>query len=82
MPEDGLFPTLIQWPGALNEDGPAPNMADLGCTLETLTLFQKGSEHLRAALKSIGADGLADVEDGRPRLEARIVCPNGLVTLD
>ncbi len=82
MPEDGLFPTLIQWPGALKEDGPAPNMANLGCTLETLTLFQSGPARLRAALNSVGAERLAEVEDGPSRLEARIACPKGLVTLD
>ncbi len=82
MPEHGLFPTLIQWPEDLNEKGPAPNMADLGCTLAKLTVYQPEPDRMRNGLKSIGADTLADVEEGTPRLEALVDCPRGRVTLD
>ena len=82
MPEDGLFPTLIQWPGSLNDHGPAPNMADLGCTLKKLTVFHRQPAVMRTSLQSIGAEDLANVAEGLPHLEAQIDCPKGIVTLD
>ena len=82
MPEGGLFPTLIQWPGSLNDHGPARNMADLGCTLKKLTVFHRQPTGLRTALQSIDAEDLADIAEGSPHLEAHIDCPNGIVTLD
>ena len=82
LPEGGLFPTLIQWPGALNARGPAPNMADTGCTLQGLTIRHPDLARMRAALESIGAAELADVTEGSPHLEAAIDCPKGVVTLD
>ncbi|MDA7949056.1 MAG: VOC family protein [Hyphomicrobiaceae bacterium] len=82
MPDGGLFPTLIQWPGALNAHGPAPNMVDLGCRLDQLIVFHPQPTQMRAALESIGAADLADVAEGSPHVEAVINCPKGAVTLD
>lgn len=81
MPEGGLFPTLIQWPGKLNEHGPAPKMADLGCSLSKLTVYSPEPSRLSQALQSIGAAGLVEVATGSPTLVAVIDCPKGLVTL-
>ena len=82
MPENGLIPTLIQWPDPLNAHGPAPNMAEMGCTLGKLTVSHPEPDRMRAALKSMGAEHLADVIKGTPYLEATIDCPKGIVTLD
>ena len=82
MPEGGLFPTLIQWPDALNKHGPAPNMGDMGCTLNKLTVRLPEPARMHAALESICAAGLAEISEGAPHLEAAIDCPKGTVTLD
>ena len=81
MPEGGLFPTLIEWPGKLNEHGPGPNMADLGCSLKKLTVYCDQPARMSDALQNVGAEGLADVVAGPAKLEAIIECPNGLITL-
>ncbi len=83
MPEDGLFPTLIEWPDFV---GPAAGMADLGCRFETLKISHNAPEKLTAALAAIGAEHLAQVdqasENNAAGLLADIQSPNGLVTLD
>lgn len=81
LPEGGLFPTIIEWPGELNVHGPAPNMAELDCSLRKLTVRCEQPSHMKDALRTIGADGLAEVAAGPEKLEAVIECPNGLVTL-
>lgn len=82
MPEDGLFPTLIEWP---DFTGPASGMADLGCKLETLKIYHLEPEHLNAALTAIGADGLVEIrqsdESNPPGLVAVIESPMGKITL-
>lgn len=85
MPEDGLFPTLIQWPGGLGPDGPAPDMADLGCRLEALKIYHAEPERLTAALDEIGAGGFVKVEqadaENSPGLIALLKTPRGPVEL-
>lgn len=81
MPEGGLFPTLIEWPGF---SGPAAAMTDLGCRLDSLKIYHREPERLTAALAAIGADALAQVElagdKNTPGLTARLETPRG--TLD
>ncbi len=85
MPEDGLFPTLIQWPDSLMPNGPASNMADLGCTLESLHIAHTDPERFGTALGAIGAGGLAEIdtasEEIPPGLTAWITSPKGRVAL-
>ena len=82
MPEGGLFPTLIEWP---DFDGPASDMADLGCRLKTLKIHHREPERLTAALTAIGAQGLAEVNLSSsaepPCLAAIIQTPQGVVSL-
>ena len=80
MPEKGLFPTLIEWH---DFDGPAADMPDLGCRLQSLKIYHPEPEHLRAALGAIGADELADVEqadaENSPGITALLQTPRGPV---
>jgi len=79
MPESGLFPMLIQWPESLGPNGPIPRMADLGCSLEKLSLTAPGPDKLKTALDAIGFEGPAEIGSGRPGgLVARINTPGGL----
>lgn len=48
LTEHGLFPTLIEWQ---NDQTPAPNMADLGIKLTSLTLTHPEPELLTKLLK-------------------------------
>ncbi len=73
--EGGAFPTFIEWPDGF---GPARNMPDSGCSLETLTIRHPHADAIAAAL----ANGL---DDPRIRFEqadacaltARIATPSG-----
>lgn len=79
MPEGGLFPMLIQWPESLGEHGPAPRMADLGCSLEKLRLAAPEPAKLKTALETIGFEGPVAIGSGRPGgLVAHIDTPDGL----
>ncbi len=82
MAEDGLFPTLIEWPDFA---GPASGMADLGCRLEALKIFHRDPERLTAALSAIGAEHLAEVgqsNETKPQeLAAVFGSPKGKVVL-
>jgi hypothetical protein len=82
MPENGLFPTLIEWP---DFSGPASGIVDLGCRIEALKLTHQEPERLTTALKAIGADGLAEValtaDAAPPGLAALIKTPQGVVSL-
>jgi hypothetical protein len=82
MPEDGLFPTLIEWPDFV---GPASGMADLGCRLDSLTLLHRDPERLGMALTVIGADGLVEIaqsdEQNPPGLVAVFESPKGTIVL-
>lgn len=49
LTEHGLIPTLIQWQ---NNQTPAPNMADLGIKLKSLTLTHPKSDDLKQQLKA------------------------------
>lgn len=83
LPEGGLFPTLLQWPESLGENGPIPRMPDLGCKLEKLELAGPDPERLKNAISSIGFEGPVEIhKDERPRLRAQIRTGSGLRSLD
>ncbi len=76
----GCFPLCIQWQLTFH---PASRMPDLGCRLESLTLFHPYPEWLHRRLADIGAEtrvvikGVKDPSEAR--LSARIVTPTGPV---
>lgn len=79
LPYGGLFPALIQWQGTAH---PAPRLTDLGARLVGLRLFSPEASALRAALAPLVADTRITVHEApTPRMEARIVTPNGEVVL-
>ena len=82
LPEEGLFPTLLQWPESLGPNGPAPRMADLGCNLEKLELLHPNPGHLNKALGAIGFDGPVEIAKSDERgLTAHIRTADSLVAL-
>jgi len=81
MPEDGLFPTLIEWH---DFDGPTSDMADPGCRLEGLKIYHPEPERLSEALGVIGAGVLAQVEQASEHvhgLRALFQTPRGPVEI-
>jgi len=81
MPQQGLFPTLIEWPEGTH---PSSGMKDLGCSLKRLKIHTSTPNETRTHLQSIGADRLVQIipTDDEPHLSAQIKTPTGLVTLD
>lgn len=85
VPADGsvpeaVLPTLIEWP-----DGPPRDrLAEIGLTLEGLTLRHPEPDRIADCLASVGASDLAvsvSFEVGSPRLFATLAGPGGRVTL-
>ena len=56
---DGLLPYCIQWHSSPH---PSQGMADLGCTLQSLTLHHNRPEWLAAKLEMLGAGHLVSIE--------------------
>jgi hypothetical protein len=72
----GTIPHVIEWDKGLR---PWESMADLGCSLASLTLADPDGDWLSDVLRSLGADTLPPVkvvEGGPPRLSAKIVTPS------
>ena len=88
LPDDGrlgaggFFPLCIQWQMGFH---PASRMPDLGCRLQSLTLYHPYPDWLRGLLEAIGADtavGIKEVGDpAMARLVARVKTPDGEVEL-
>ncbi len=80
---DGLLPYCLQW---FSSPHPSLAMADLGCRLQTLTLYHNRPDWLAERLQALGASDLVQVEAIKdrqaPYLGATIECPKGLVTID
>jgi hypothetical protein len=79
MPGGGTIPHVIEWDQGLR---PWESMADLGCSLASLTLADPDGDWLNDVLRSLGAEALPFVkvlEGGPPRLSAKIVTPSGRV---
>ncbi len=79
MPGGGTIPHVIEWDQGLR---PWESMADLGCSLASLTLADPDGDWLNDVLRSLGAEALPFVkvlEGGPPRLSARIITPSGRV---
>ena len=79
MPGGGTIPHVIEWDNGLR---PWEEMADLGCSLASLTLADPDGDWLNDVLRSLGAEALPFVkvlEGGPPRLSAKIVTPSGRV---
>lgn len=83
LPEGGLFPTLLQWPESLGENGPISRMPDLGCKLEKLELAGLNPERLEEGLSAIRFDGPVNITHAASvALRATIATPNGTRILD
>jgi len=80
LPGDGVFPTLIQWEGALH---PAAALPDSGCRIDGLELRHPLAPGFLDALKAMGLDAgepLAAIQ-ADPGLRARLSTPGGPVIL-
>ncbi len=56
--ENGLIPTLIQWPKGPH---PAERMTSAGLSLETLRLYHPEPDRFKGLLQEIGAEALAEI---------------------
>jgi len=78
----GMLPYVIEWE---TETHPASGMADLGCTLQRLTIEHPNAHWLTSVLDSIGAAHLVEVVQGKvgtvPVMTATIMTPDGEKTL-
>lgn len=78
MPMEGAFPTLIEWPNG----SPANRMADLGCSLRSLTVEHPNANDIRAALVGRWHDPTVQIQQGpTKRLLAEIETPDGVRVL-
>lgn len=79
LPEQGLLPAFIEW-----SPGPHPSTGqqDLGVGLKQVQLTHPDPDHLRAILKSLQVDHLADIDTGERSLSFRLSTPIGDVVLD
>ena len=88
LPQDGrllaagFLPYLMQW---ASEPHPSTRMADLGCTLRSITLRHPNAEWLSTQLATINADKLVSIETlavgSTPEISALISTPSGDKTL-
>lgn len=79
LPERGLVPTLIQWPGPLH---PADRLPDPGLRLVALAGEHPEPAGARRALAALGFSETLKVTYGRtPRLAAMLRTPRGIVSL-
>ncbi|MEP3245267.1 MAG: VOC family protein [Sneathiella sp.] len=75
MPMDGAYPTLIEWPDIPH---PASKMQDLGCRLESMTLFHPEVETILKYLKGPFIDPRVQFEKASTfSMKATIITPNG-----
>jgi hypothetical protein len=80
-PDGGTIPHLIQWDGGVR---PWETMADLGCSLESLTLRCPDPVEFRGVLQSLGADvfDFIQIEQStEPALSARIRIGGSVVSV-
>ncbi len=70
LPEQGLMPSLIQWPAGPH---PAGGMVDLGCSLERYEAVHREPARYRQALASIGADRSIHVRQAGPDIESHLL---------
>ncbi len=80
MPFDGAFPTLIEWPAGPH---PSTRMADLGCTLESVSIAHPDGAQLSRVLAPVFADKRVGIAaDAAFSMRATIATPNGLRELN
>lgn len=79
LPNDGLLPTVIQWPDGIH---PSNGMADLGCKLLKLEIFHIHQNWFLDRLKSIEAESLIELhslENGQSSyMTVSVQTPNGI----
>ena len=79
LPMGGLLPAFIAW-----SPGPHPSTGqqNLGVTLERVHLSCPDPAELRAILKALQVDHLAEIHQGDPGLRFELNTPNGPFILD
>ena len=82
LPGGGLLPTVICW----QSEHPAPNMEDLGCQIQSLTLYHPQPGWLKKQLDAIAADEISNLpitieEALQPHFSVNISTPDGERTL-
>ncbi len=81
LPAGGLLPTLIQW----KSPHPAAHMPELGCRLESITIFHHNTSWLAAHLESINCHEFVTLiklpANSAPYFEVVIRSPKGMTTL-
>ena len=79
LPEGGLLPAFIEW-----SPGPHPSTSqkDMGVTLKQIQLRHPDNDSLRAVLKDLKVNHLANVEQGIAGLRFVLETPKGEVVLD
>lgn len=79
LAQQGLIPSLIQWPAGAH---PASRMPDLDCALERFEAVQREPAQYRAALASFGAERCIEISqaaaDQPSHLRAHIRTPAGI----
>lgn len=79
LPEDGILPTIIQWPDIPH---PAAKMGDLGLKLAGLDVLTRNPKGIARDLAALGADGFCTVHAAdMPGLSARFTKDGRTVTL-
>ena len=78
MPMEGAFPTLIEWPNG----SPANRMANLGCSLRSLTIEHPKAVEISGLLEGRWHDQMVYIRPGPvKKLLAEIETPQGLRVL-
>jgi len=79
LPMGGLLPAFIEW-----SPGPHPSTGqqDLGVRLKSVRLHHPDPAALRAILKALNVDHLADVSEGPAALSFMLDTPKGPVEID
>ncbi len=81
MPDEGAFPSLIEWPGGRH---PAATLPDSGCRLEWLVVRSPRAEAIGAELAGLGfpaGDPVRFASDKGTGLSAVLRGPRGMVIL-
>lgn len=78
LPFDGALPAVIEWDGNAH---PADALPDVGCALLGVSVTHPRANELQALLGNLGVEPPIDVKSGRPAIDVRLRCPDGVRTI-
>jgi len=78
LAQNGILPTLIEWPGGINPSGRLP---DSEIVLEKLVLHHPDPDMIRDVLQRLGAPDLIKVDAGDPTISFHLATPNGPILI-